>query len=488
MPDVQPVTAYPLIEELCGYRDWPAIPGRILHKPFSFYLDSAAVNFPGARYSYLGCNPFLIFACSGSCITITQNTHQEILHQDPFIALKKLFYRFKLMPPDQTPPFLGGAVGYFGYDLARVIESLPVSAADDIALPDCCLGFYSTVIIIDHLQEKVLVASSGFPETRPAWQQKLAQRDINELKTALSLSPVHDASVCKMPAHTAASEVTATFDRAAYCRAIQVAKSYIEAGDIYQVNLSQRFRCRLPENPLAIYMRLRRISPAPFAGFFHGADYHVLSSSPERFLRLSGSLVETRPIKGTRPRGPTTAEDQRLLKELQASEKDRAELIMIVDLERNDLGRVCRYGTIFPKELIRIETHPVVHHLVATIKGELTEGSDHIDCLRACFPGGSITGAPKIRAMEIIEELEPCRRKIYTGSFGYLGFNGETDLNILIRTIVHINGTFYFNVGGGIVADSDPEMEYDETMHKGKGIMQALGIITDNSWKTRQHL
>jgi len=190
-------------------------------------------------------------------------------------------------------------------------------------------------------------------------------------------------------------------------------------------------------------------------------------------------MVETRPIKGTRPRGATAAEDRRLREELLASAKDRAELIMIVDLERNDLGRVCRYGTIHPEELMRLESHPVVHHLVSTIKGELAEGYDHIDCLRACFPGGSITGAPKIRAMEIIEELEPCRRKIYTGSMGYLGFNGETDLNILIRTMLHVNSTYYFNVGGGIVADSDPEMEYEETLHKGKGIMQALGI-TDN--------
>jgi para-aminobenzoate synthetase component 1 len=226
-------------------------------------------------------------------------------------------------------------------------------------------------------------------------------------------------------------------------------------------------------------MRLRNTSPAPFAGFFNAGDHHLLSSSPERFLRISGAMVETRPIKGTRPRGATAAEDRRLREELLASAKDRAELIMIVDLERNDLGRVCRYGTIHPEELMRLETHPVVHHLVSTIKGELADGYDHIDCLRACFPGGSIIGVPKIRAMEIIEELEPCRRKIYTGSMGYLGFNGETDLNILIRTMLHVNSKYYFNVGGGIVADSDPEMEYEETLHKGKGIMQALGIIDD---------
>ncbi len=484
MLDTPPITGFPRIEELGDYRNWPAIPNKILHQPYSFFLDSATVNFPGARYSYLGCNPFLIFECSGLRITMRQNAHQEILHHDPFLALKKLFYGFKLIPPDHAPPFLGGAVGYFGYDLARVIESLPDCAADDIDLPDCCLGFYSTVIIIDHLLEKVLVASSGFPESRPAWQQKQAQREINKLKTLLSVSPDQAASAGTVSAKTPVAEVAATFDKAAYCQAIRTAKNYIAAGEIYQVNLSQRFSCTGLNNPLPIYMRLRRISPAPFAGFFHGGGYHLLSSSPERFLRLSGSLVETRPIKGTRPRGTSAAEDQRLLHELQTSAKDRAELIMIVDLERNDLGRVCRYGSIIPVDLIRLETHPVVHHLVATIKGELAEGYNHIDCLRACFPGGSITGAPKIRAMEIIEELEPCRRKLYTGSFGYLGFNNETDLNILIRTIVHVNGRYYFNVGGGIVADSDPEMEYDETLHKGKGMMQALGIRISRQLKT----
>ena len=480
---MQPITAHPLIQELCPYSSWQKVPARLLEKPLSFYLDSAAIKFPGARYSYLGCDPFLVFRCSGHDITLEQNGLHECLQQDPFALLKSLFHQFKIITPGEAPPFIGGAVGYFGYDLGRVIERLPLCARDDIAVPDCCLGFYSAVIIIDHLKETVRVASSGLPETQPALQRKKAQADIDALKSLLASSPASDKSTCELQTQRAAPALTANFDKESYCQAIQEAKRYIAEGDIYQVNLSQRFSCPAPATPWEVYMRLRNTSPAPFAGFFNAGDHHLLSSSPERFLRISGAMVETRPIKGTRPRGATIAEDQRLREELLASAKDRAELIMIVDLERNDLGRVCRYGTIHPEELMRLETHPVVHHLVSTIKGELADGYDHIDCLRACFPGGSIIGAPKIRAMEIIEELEPCRRKIYTGSMGYLGFNNETDLNILIRTMLHVNSTYYFNVGGGIVADSDPEMEYEETLHKGKGIMQALGI-TDNRKQT----
>ena len=473
---MQPITAHPLIQEICPYRSWQSIPARICEKPFSFYLDSAAVNFPGARYSYLGCDPFLVFKCSGHDITLEQNGLLEHLQEDPFALLKRLIHQFKIIAPSNAPAFIGGAMGYFGYDLGRVIERLPICACDDIAVPDCCLGFYSTVIIIDHLRERVFAAASGLLETQPALQHKKAQADIAALKSLLASSPAPDKSTGELKTQRIASALTADFDKKAYCKAIQEAQRYIAEGDIYQVNLSQRFKCSTSATPWDLYMRLRSASPAPFAGFFNAGDHQLLSSSPERFLRISGSTVETRPIKGTRPRGATTAEDQKLRQELLASAKDRAELIMIVDLERNDLGRVCRYGSIHPEELLRLEEHPVVHHLVSTIKGELAEGHDHIDCLRACFPGGSITGAPKIRAMEIIEELEPCRRKMYTGSMGYLGFNNETDLNILIRTMLHVNGTYYFNVGGGIVADSDPEMEYEETLHKGKGIMQALGI------------
>jgi para-aminobenzoate synthetase component 1 len=252
-------------------------------------------------------------------------------------------------------------------------------------------------------------------------------------------------------------------------------KEYIAAGDVYQVNLSQRFEMQTADEPFAIYERLRKLSPAPFGAYIEAGNFQILSSSPELLLRLDerGHAL-TRPIKGTRPRGKTPAEDQRLAAELFASEKDHAELLMIVDLERNDLGRVCRYGSIEVKERHRIESHPTVHHLVATIVGRLRENADVFDCLRSMLPGGSITGAPKIRAMQLIDELEPCRRHVYTGSLGYLGFDGTCDLNIAIRTILCRAGRASYHVGGGIVADSDPEAEYQETLAKGRAMRAAL--------------
>ena len=257
-------------------------------------------------------------------------------------------------------------------------------------------------------------------------------------------------------------------------RAILKAKEYIAAGDIYQVNLSQRFTAKIATPPLALYKIVRTLNPAPFAAYLKFGEITVISSSPERFLRIAGNSVETRPIKGTRPRGEGKVEDEKLKKELLKSTKDKAELIMIVDLERNDLGRVCEYGTVRVPEIITLETYATVFHLVSTITGTLKADKDHIDCIKACFPGGSITGAPKIRSMEIIDELEPTQRKIYTGSIGYVGFNQQTDLNIVIRTMLYCDGTVHFQVGGGIVADSDPALEYEETLHKGRALVEAL--------------
>jgi aminodeoxychorismate synthase component I len=251
---------------------------------------------------------------------------------------------------------------------------------------------------------------------------------------------------------------------------------YIAAGDIYQVNLSQRFSAPYGGEAMALYERLRRQSPAPFAAYLDLGEAVVLSASPERFLRVAGRELETRPIKGTRPRGGTPEEDRRLAAELLASPKDRAELVMIVDLERNDLGRVSEYGSVHVPELVRLEAHPTVFHLVATVRGRLRPELSAVDALRACFPGGSITGAPKIRAMQIIEELEPTHRGFYTGAIGYLGWDGCADLNIAIRTIVLIDRHAHFQVGGGIVADSDPCAEYEETLHKGRALMRALGV------------
>jgi para-aminobenzoate synthetase component 1 len=261
-----------------------------------------------------------------------------------------------------------------------------------------------------------------------------------------------------------------------YLKAVERAKEYILAGDIFQVNLSQRFEADLTIPPYELYRRLRRINPAPFASYLNFAGVSVVSASPERFLKLQGDWVETRPIKGTRPRGKSAEEDRALAQELLSSIKDRAENVMIVDLERNDLGRVCRYGTVRVVELAILETYPTVFHLTSTVRGRLCPDKTRIDLLKATFPGGSITGAPKVRAMEIIDELEPTRRSVYTGSIGYLSFSGEMDLNIVIRTFLVKEGKAYFQVGGGIVYDSEPEAEYEETLDKAKALFQALNL------------
>jgi para-aminobenzoate synthetase component 1 len=269
-------------------------------------------------------------------------------------------------------------------------------------------------------------------------------------------------------------EPRASLSKVDYVRAIARIKSYIAAGDVYQVNLTQRFEAPLRCHPYELYQRLRRRSPAPFASYVNGEAQQLIGSSPERFLRIQKGWAETRPIKGTRPRGANPAEDLRLRDELAASEKDRAELLMIVDLERNDLGRVCEAGSIAVDELFKVETHPTVHHLVANVSGRLRPDRDAIDCLRAMLPGGSITGAPKIRAMQIVDELETVRRGAYTGAVGYLGFDGSCDFNIAIRTIVCSGGRAFYHVGGGIVWDSDPEAEYQETLDKGAAMRAAL--------------
>jgi para-aminobenzoate synthetase component 1 len=445
----------------------------IYDEPYSFFLDSATGRERLGKYSFLGYNPFLIVKVTGKEIELLQDEKASRFQGDPFDLVKKLLSSYPLASQPGIPPFLGGVVGYFGYDLGRFIEIIPSLSKDDITIPDAYLAFYDTVVIFDHVKGKVAISSTGFPEEEEGPRKRKAESRIKEWKKRLSSLHRGKAETRQIVGDTF-PQLTSNFTHDQYIKAITKAKEYIAAGDIYQVNLSQRFVSEAPIPPFPLYQKLRAVNPAPFASYLNLDGVKVLSSSPERFLRISGKKVETRPIKGTRPRGKTPAEDQHLKTELLESKKDRAELVMIVDLERNDLGRVCEYGSVSVPELTTLEQYPTVFHTVSTITGRLKEECDHIDCLKACFPGGSITGAPKIRSMEIIEELEPTRRKIYTGSLGYLGFNGETDLNIVIRTMVIADGRVYFQSGGGIVADSDPEKEYEETLHKVSALFSAL--------------
>jgi len=457
-----------------SYDLFPGIAERVVRKPYALYLDGGSGQFKLSRYSFLAQDPFIIFKCWGKRIQVLQSDDKKCFDGDPFDYINELVNKFEIISHDESAPFFAGAAGYIGYDMGRLIEDIPDLLSDDIDIPDAVLCFYSSVIIADHLKKELYAAASGLPELDSELQKNKALSDLDNLM--VMADPEHSIETETKDTTDERILIESNFSREDYVSAVNRVKAYIGEGDVYQVNLSQRFSCDLKLSPFAVYDSLRSLSPAPFSCFFNCDDFHILSSSPESFLNINNTQVETRPIKGTRPRGETEVDDLSMKEDLLRSVKDRAELLMITDLERNDLGRVCKYGSIYPESLFELEAYSNVYHLVSTISGELEDKNSHVDCLRACFPGGSITGAPKIRAMEIIEELERCRRNIYTGSIGYFGFNRKSDFNIAIRTIIHKNGKYFFSVGGGIVADSDPEMEYAETLHKAKGMMEALRV------------
>ncbi|WP_347275177.1 aminodeoxychorismate synthase component I [Candidatus Kuenenia sp.] len=443
---------------------------RFLKNPNVFFLDSALPNGEISRYSFLGFSPFLTIKTKHNKIRIKDKDGSQECEGNPFEYLRKILNRFSLENTSDSLPFQGGAVGYFGYDLCHYIEKLPNNAVDDLELPDIYMGFYDIIISYDNLLEKCFVVGVDFGMDNTL-NDRIGQ--ITEIlcgKSEESGGMFNDRDTDR----AVDTELRSNFTKDAYMKAIRQIKKYISAGDVYQVNLSQRIEAHIDMPAYELYKRLRKINPAPFACYLGFDDVSIISSSPERFLRVSNRQVQTRPIKGTRPRGKNALEDEEMKQALLSSQKDNAELTMITDLERNDLGRVCNYGSIKVIEEKALETYPTVHHLVSTVIGELHERYDIIDLLRATFPGGSITGAPKIRAMQIIDDLEPCQRSVYTGSIGYIGFNGNLDLNIAIRTFIMKGETVYFQVGSGIVADSDAEDEYEETLHKAKALIESL--------------
>jgi para-aminobenzoate synthetase component 1 len=441
----------------------------IAHRPYAFLLDSALDVSGQGNVSYLGCEPAAVLRCSGQEIEFAAGRERLTWRGDPFEALEYALASFRSCPPPGVPPFVGGAVGYLGYDLRDPTGLRAARKQPAGAVPDMVIGLYDVVVAHDHGTGQTYLCSTGYPEREPNASRRWARHRMHWLR---NLFVPFDVPAYREPARLLG--LSANFTHEGYLQAVERALEYIAAGDIYQVNLSQQFAAPYAADPLPLYCRLREASPAPFAAFLGFGGVSVLSSSPERFLRISGRRVQTRPIKGTRPRGQTPEEDQRLARELWESPKDQAELVMIVDLERNDLGRVCEFGSVRVTELAALEAHPTVFHLVGTVEGRLRADASPADWLRACFPGGSITGAPKIRAMQIIEELEPTPRGIYTGAIGYMGWNGQVDLNIAIRTMVIAQGRLTFHVGGGIVADSQPEAEYQETLDKAQGMLRAL--------------
>ncbi|MFC1920509.1 aminodeoxychorismate synthase component I [Chloroflexota bacterium] len=451
-------------------------------RQFCFFLDSGMNPEKLGRYSFIGADPFLVLSSRGSEITVTEYTEKKTFIDNPFDVLGSMLDMYHLDVSSSPVPFTGGAVGYLSYDLCHFIERLPASAVDDLELPECYLAFYDLVLAFDNLKNKSYIISSGFPELDEEKRIIRAKKRLDEMKAVLAeVKPSVTAESSKPVSASGQVALKGGFTHQEYIDAVEKCRQYIIDGDIFEVNLSQRFESELTIPPYELYKRLRRINPAPFAAYLGFEETAIVSASPERFLRVREDHVETRPIKGTRPRGKTPEEDKASADKLVASAKDRAENIMIVDLERNDLGRVCRYGSVKVTELAILETFPTVFHLTSTVVGQLNEGKSIIDLLKATFPGGSITGAPKVRSMEIIDELEPTRRSVYTGSIGYIGFNGDLDLNIAIRTFIIKGNRAYFQAGGAVVYDSEPESEYQETLDKVRALIDALGAAGDSA-------
>jgi para-aminobenzoate synthetase component I len=462
----------PHVVEVTGLRPWEACQ-RLADLPGLLFLDSALAG-PLGRYSFVAADPFTWITAAGDAVIENDRPRRA----DPFGVLAGWLAKYRIPPVADLPPFQGGAAGLFGYGLCHRIEKLPRPRHDDFHVPDLAVGLYDWVIGFDHARERAWLTSTGLPDgTAARAEQRLSevQRRLDRLTPRRTFLP-HQPAPIRAPHWPVPGleGVASNFRREDYLATIRRAIEYVHAGDCFQVNIAQRLLAPARLAPLELYGRLRARNPAPFAGYFDLGDFVVASASPERFLRVGDRQVETWPIKGTRPRGQTPQEDRARADELLASAKDRAENVMIVDLLRNDLGRVCAYGSVHVAALCQLESYPYVHHLVSKVCGRLRLDCGHVDLLRAAFPGGSVTGAPKVRAMEIIAEIEGVARGPYTGALGYLGFDGSMDTNLLIRTITHGKGWLSFSVGGGIVADSQPEREYDETWHKAEGLLRAL--------------
>ncbi len=425
------------------------------------WLDSCNQGGELGRYDIIVARPHTTLVTRGEQTEITRDGQVEYSTDDPFALLRRNL--MSVATPGEMY-FSGGAVGYFSYDLSRRIERLLSRAADDLAMPEMALGIYDWALVCDHHARRCrLVSSAHHPETREQWPQlvELFERAVEQER--ITSEPF-----------TASGRVEANLSEHAYAASFDKIQHYLQEGDCYQVNFAQRFSVPVSGSPWSAYLKLRKTNPAPFAAYLNTPFGQLLSSSPERFLKLRNRQVETRPIKGTRARSENAVLDRAMVKQLQSSPKDKAENLMIVDLLRNDLGKCCRPGSIRVPQLFGVEHYATVHHLVSVIEGELAAGEDAISLLRHCFPGGSITGAPKLRAMEIIEELEPHRRGVYCGTIGYIGHNGSMDSNIAIRTAVYREGRLSFSAGGGIVRDSVCAEEYQETFDKAAGLLRIL--------------
>ncbi|HDR8127387.1 TPA: aminodeoxychorismate synthase component I [Bacillus cereus] len=429
-------------------------------KPQHIWLESGR----GGRYNIVGLNPVAVIQGKGEKLHISESGKETIKRGNPLDLMQEYMEKWKTDYNPEYPPFQGGAIGYFSYDCIRYIEKLPSLAEDDLNIPDIYFLLFDDVFVYDQ-KEKLLWIITHYVDKHAEAEERL-----NEWK---------DLWVAEVP------EVTMPFERpkkkneavafteTGFMKAVECIQEYIGAGDVFQVNLSTRQERTLQTHPLEIYTSLREINPSPYMGYLELGDFQIVSGSPELLIKKQGTEVSTRPIAGTRSRGADEQEDEELARELIENEKERAEHVMLVDLERNDLGRVCKYGTVEVDEFMVIEKYSHVMHIVSNVRGEVEEDKDAFDLVKAVFPGGTITGAPKIRTMEIIEELEPVRRGIYTGSIGWIGYSGDTELNIVIRTLLAKDGKAHVQAGAGIVIDSNPENEYKESLKKAIALWRA---------------
>jgi anthranilate/para-aminobenzoate synthase component I len=479
---------YPLYKEV-SYREPYKIYENLNIEGEGILLESVKGPFNIARYSFIAFDPYLIFKSKDREIEIRKSPQylsSVVSFREPLEKLKELLKVYPQKDLDELPPFQGGAIGLISYDFVRYLEKIPELSIDDIKIPDVHFIFVDKVIAFDHMREKAwIIISPGVRET------ELGYRDLSNIDwnnaydkavewLSLISEKIDDLNLDKEEKVLKANnffvpELNYEMTKKDYMDIVKKAKEYIAQGDIFQANLSQRISSYVGDiSPWDIYKTLRKVNPSPFSVYADLGDYYIVSSSPERLIKVKGVTVETRPIAGTRPRGKNIDEDEMLRAELLLNEKERAEHIMLIDLERNDIGKVSEFGSVNVNELMITEDYSHVIHIVSNIRGILRKDKDVFDVIKAVFPGGTITGVPKVRCMEIIEELEPVRRGAYTGSIGYISFSGNMDLNIVIRSFLIKCKVAYVQAGAGIVADSDPEREYYETLKKAEALIKTL--------------
>ncbi len=447
----------------------------------SFLLESATGGEKLARYSFLGTDPFMTFRAREDSVEVRREGHSDLrVCDDPIEELRRLLERFRVVRLPGLPRFCGGAVGYAAYDAVRYIERLPTPPPDELGAPDLFFAFYDLMVVFDHLNKTILVICCAQLEGKtPRSAYDKARRRIDEAVDRLR-TPVTALSDDITPRGQITLPYTSNFDKAAFCKAVERCKEYILAGDIFQVVLSQRLAAKTRAKPFNVYRALRVINPSPYMFYLHMDELTLVGSSPEIMVKVEAGKVTVRPIAGTRRRGATEEEDAALAAELQADPKERAEHIMLLDLGRNDVGRISRYGTVTISEEMIIERFSHVMHMTSTVTGMLDAGRTCFDAFRGCFPAGTVSGAPKIRAMEILDEVEPVKRGPYAGAVGYVDFGGNLDTCIAIRTIVMKGDVAVCQAGAGIVADSMPEAEYEETLNKARALFRAIQVAEES--------